>query len=76
VINMSKLGIYFVEGGFSTSREGRYQLVCLSCVMCCNNLKRRFFASRESIHANQETMLAKARPITGKLLLRVTMYDN
>jgi hypothetical protein len=24
VINMSKLGIYFVEGGFSTSREGRY----------------------------------------------------
>jgi hypothetical protein len=25
VINMSKLEIYFVEGGFSTSREGRYR---------------------------------------------------
>jgi hypothetical protein len=25
VINIPKLGIYFVEGGFSTSREGRYQ---------------------------------------------------
>jgi hypothetical protein len=24
VINMSKLGIYFAEGGFSASREGRY----------------------------------------------------
>jgi hypothetical protein len=25
---MSKLGIYFVEGGFSTSREGRYHGCC------------------------------------------------